>query len=260
MTSRTSLFKILFTHPGFKIAVLAPMLAMGGLTTAFAAKPAPCTDTPVTTIISDVDAAGNPYTISSDLKGPYLNGVDYVMSTLVCGGYNGIQHGDWQFNKLVTNKRGQRLNLRNLGVSLNTEDAVQPGDPHYTAPANPPFWGGQIIYGYSEVKCTAIYKSMLTMAANTAMTCPGVFSFYTATNDHYYLLPMYSFGSSYPETTDIQVSCNSADSGGCNDWFIEPIGSLQAVGRLVPASGCCSASDTDDGDFYMRFKIHVTRP
>jgi len=246
----------------FKIAVLAPMLALGGLATALAARPGACTDTPVTTIISDVDPVGNAYTVSSDGKGAYFNGVDYVMSTLVCGGYNGIQHGDWQFNKQVTVKqRGGTalLNARDVGFSLNLEDAVQPGDPHYASPANPPFWGTQIIYGYSEVKCTAVYKSMLTMTANTAMTCPGIFSFYTTTNDHYYLLPSYSLN--LPETTDVQVSCNSADSGGCKDWFIEPIGSLQAVGRLAPASSDHSADpSTNLGDFYMRFRIHVTRP
>jgi len=238
------------------------MLALGGLTTAFAAKPGACTDTPVTTMISDVDPVGKPYTVSSDHRGPYFNGVDYVMSTLVCGGYNGIQHGDWQFNKQVSVKQGRGtvlLNARDVGFSLNLEDAVQPGDPHYAAPANPPFWGTQIIYGYSEVKCTAIYKSMLTMTANTAMTCPGIFSFYTASDDHYYLLPAYSLGS-LPETTDVQITCNSADSGGCKDWFIEPIGSLQAVGRLSPASSDHSASSTNDGDFYMRFHIQVTRP
>jgi hypothetical protein len=252
-------------HQGFKIAILGPLLALAGLATAFGAKPSSCTDTSVTTIISDVDPGGNANTFSSDGAGPYYNGVDYVTSILTCNGYNGIKNGDWQFNKLVTVKRHgvvERLNARNVGVSLDTEDAVQPGDPHYTAPADAPFWGTQILYGYSEVKCTAIGNSMLTMAANTAMTCPGVFSFYTATDDHYYLLPAHSFlPSDLPETTDIQVTCNSADSGGCNDWFIEPIGSLQAVGRLVPASSPASPDLTvNDGDFYMRFQIHVTRP
>jgi len=244
----------LFAHPGLKIAVLAPMLMLGGLASAFGAKPAPCTDMVVTTSIADVDPAGNAYTIASDGLGSYFNGVGNVMSILTCNGYNGIKNGDWQFNKPVANKRGQRLNARNMGVSLNVSDAIQPGDPHYTAPANPPFWGTEIRYAYSEVKCTLLNQSMLTMTAGTAMTCPMIFSFSTATDTQYGLNPAHSFNN-FPENTDVQVSCNVANSGGCTDWLIEPIGSLQAVARLVP-----NADSSNQGDFYMRFKIHVTRP
>ena len=89
------------------------------------------------------------------------------------------------------------------------------------------------------------------MAANTATTCPMIFSFFTTAGVQYGLNPAYSF-THLPEETDVQVACNSADSDGCNDWFIEPIGSLQAVGRL--------SDSVNEGDFYMRFRIHVTRP
>ncbi len=240
----------------FKIAVLALMLGFGGLATASGAKPPTCTDLPVTTNVDDVDPAGNPYTIASDGKGSYFNGVDYVMSILTCNGYNGVKNGDWQFNKPVTVKVhgvDVRQNLRDMGVSLNVTDAVQPGDPHYTAPATPPFWGTETRYAYAEVKCTMLNKSMLTMTAGTAMTCPLIFAFFTVSDVKYALMPAYSFTGN-PETTDAQVACNSADSGGCKDWFIEPIGSLQAVGRLT------TGSPVNDGDFYMRFKFHITRP
>src|SRR4029450_13943588 len=194
----------LVAHAGFKIAVLAPMLMLGGLATAFGAKPTPCTAMPGTTTITDVDRAGSAFTIASDGLGSYLNGVDYVGSILTCNGYNGIKNGDWQFNKPVSNKRGQRLNARNLGVSLNVSDAIQPGDPHYTAPANPPFWGTEIRYAYSEVKCTLLNQSMLTMTAGTAMTCPMIFSFFTSSEGQYGLNPGNSFNT-FPETTDVQV-------------------------------------------------------
>ena len=244
----------LIARPGFKIAVLALLLTLGGLATAYGAKPVPCTDMPVTTTISDVDPAGNAYTIASDGKGSYFNGVGYVTSILTCNGYNGIKNGDWQFNKFVGKPNGQRLNQRNMGVSLFTTDAIQPGDPHYTAPANPPFWGTEIRYAYSEVKCTLVNQSMLTMTAGTAMTCPMIFSFFTSSDVQYGLNPAHSFNN-YPENTDVQISCNATNSGGCTDWYIEPIGSLQAVGRLV-----LHADSSNHGDFYMRFKIHVTRP
>ena len=194
---------------------------------------------------------GNPYTIASDGLGSYFNGVGNVMSILTCNGYNGIKNGDWQFNKPVIVKN-KRVNARNLAVSLDFNDAIQPGDPHYTAPANPPFWGTEIRYGYSEVKCTLLNQSMLTMTAGTAMTCPMIYSFFTASDAQYKLNPAQSFNN-FPETTDVQVVCNATNAGGCTDWFIEPIGSLQAVGRLESGS-------TNQGDFYMRFKIHVTRP
>lgn len=243
----------LAAHPGLRIAVLAPMLTLGGLATAFGAKPGACTDMAVTTTITDVDPAGSAYTIASDGLGSYFNGVGNVTSILTCNGYNGIKNGDWQFNKPVI-KKGRRANERKMGVSLNTIDAIQPGDPHYTAPANPPFWGTEIRYAYSEVKCTFVNQSMLTMTTGTAMTCPMIFSFFTSSDAQYGLNPAHSFNN-FPETTDVQISCNGVNSGGCTDWLIEPIGSLQAVGRLVP-----NADSSNQGDFYMRFKIHVTRP
>ena len=238
------------------------MLALAALLTALpagaapgASRPTRAADIPVTTTVIDLDPSGNLYTIASDGGGSYFNGVSGVISILTVNGYNGIANGDWQFNKPTTAKNRTVFSQREMAVSLNPSDAVQPGDSHYTAPANPPFWGTQILRSYSEVKCTLLGRSMLTMAANTAMTCPMIFSFFTADSVQYGLNPAHSFNN-LPEVTDVQISCNSADSGGCNDWVIEPIGSLQAVGRLVPVADL----SVDDGDFYMRFRIHVTRP
>lgn len=209
-------------------------------------------DISVTTNINDFDPNGNLYTISSDSGGSYFNGVDRVISILTANGYNGIANGDWQFNKPTTQKGKTVYSLRKMGVSLNPADAIVPGDPHYTAPADPPFWGTQILIAYSEVKCTLLNKSMLMMAANTAITCPMLFEFITTDNLAWGLSPAHSFNN-FPEVTDAQIACNSVDSGGCKDWFIEPIGSLQAVGRLM-------SGGVNHGDFYMRFQFHVTRP
>ena len=60
----------------------------------------------------------------------------------------------------------------------------------------------------------------------------------------------------FPETTDAQVRCNTADAGGCNDWAIDPVDLGQAVGRLTLRGD----ATTNYGDFYMRFHIPVTRP
>jgi hypothetical protein len=202
---------------------------------------------PVTTIITDLDSNGLQSTIASDGLGPYGHGVNGVTSWLTSNGYNGIAFGDWQFG--VYDSPSRLVN-----ESLLSEDAVQPGDPHYTAPASPPFgFGTQASKAHIEVKCTLVNRSMLTMPAGSSFTCPLPNRFNVNGQD-YALSPAQSFNH-FPEVTDVQVRCNTANSTGCNDWFIDPIGLGQAVGRLVP-----TGTTINDGDFYMRFHIHVTRP
>ena len=202
---------------------------------------------PVTTAISDVDANGLPSTIASDGLGPYGHGINGVTWGLTSNGYNGIAFGDWQFGVYDSPSRV-------VNESLLFEDAVQPGDPHYTAPANPPFgFGTQASKAHIEVKCTLVNRSMLTMTAGQTFTCPLPNRFNVNGQD-YALSPAQSFNN-FPEVTDVQVRCNTANAGGCNDWFIDPIGLGQAVGRLVP-----TGTTINDGDFYMRFHIHITRP
>jgi hypothetical protein len=201
---------------------------------------------PVTTIISDVDANGLPATIASDGQGAYAHGVNGVTSWLTDNGYNRVDW-DWQFGVYDSLSRV-------VNQSLLLEDAVQPGDPHYTAPANPPFgFGTQAAKSHIEVKCTLVYRNMLTMTAGQTFTCPLPNRFNVNAQD-YTLSPAQSF-TNFPEVTDVQVRCNTADAAGCNDWFIDPIDLGQAVGRLVP-----KGTTINDGDFYMRFHIHVTRP
>jgi hypothetical protein len=202
---------------------------------------------PVTTIISDVDANGLPADIASDGLGPYLHGGNAVTSWLTSNGYNRIQFGDWQFDTYASTERF-------VSHSLDPEDAVQPGDPHYTALANPPFWGTQTLTSRITVKCTLIFNNMLTMTAGSSFTCPMINKFNVGGLD-YHLNPGQSFDR-FPEVTDAEVRCNTADSGGCNDWSIAPIDFDQAVGRLVPASD----TTINYGDFYMRFRIRITRP
>lgn len=247
-----------FRHPSLTLPVLALTLMLFPAQNASAGcpnggHPPRQTDISVTTNVLDFDPAANPYTISSDGGGSYFNGVAGVTSILTANTYNCVATGDWQFNKPFSTKGKTVFSNRKMGLSLNTSDAIVAGDPHYTAPANPPFWGTQILNSYAEVKCSLVFVSMMTMAANTARTCPMIFGFFTASNDKYGLSPAQSFNH-FPEVTDAQVSCNAADSAGCKDWFIEPIGSLQAVARLVPDGG------GNDGDFYMRFRFHITRP
>ena len=216
------------------------------------ASPKPQQNISVTTEVIDLDPSGNPYTFQSDGGGKYFNGVDGVVSILTANTYNGVAPGDWQFNKTFFVKGKETQSNRKMTVNLNTFDAVASDDPHYTVDATPPFWGTQVLHAFGEVKCSLVFVSMGQMAANTATTCPTLFAFYMPNNDKWALSPAYSFFH-YPEITDAQVSCVAADSAGCKEWYIEPIGSLQAVARLVLEGG------TNHGDFYMRFKFHITR-
>jgi len=202
---------------------------------------------PVTTYISQIDSNGLSATVADDGLGAYAQGVDGVTSWLTENGYNRIAFGDWQFGVYDSPSRV-------VNESLLLEDALQPGDPNYTAPASPPFgFGTQASKAHIEVKCTLLNRTMLTMTAGQTFTCPMPNRFNVSGTD-YSLSPAPSF-THFAETTDVQVRCNTANSGGCNDWFIDPIGLGQAIGRLVP-----TGSAINDGDFYMRFHIHVTRP
>ncbi len=211
------------------------------------------TNISVTTYISDFDSNGLQSAVASDGLGAYSDGVNGVTSILTVNGYNCIKWGDWQFGTYSST-------VRAVTQGLLTADAVQPGDPHYQSPANPPFWGTELHESHIEVKCTLINNDMLTMTAGSSFTCPLIDRFHASGTD-YRLLPAYS-ATGYPETTDVQVRCNTADSGGCNDWFIDPFGAAlgtEAVGRLVQPPPKPNGQPIDDGDFYMRFHIHVTR-
>src|SRR5262249_55069504 len=153
-------------------------------------------DIAVTTTVENVDGNGLPADLSNDGLGSYFNGVGGVLSVLTANAYNGLTNGDWQFGNLSSTGR-------KVGHSLDPDDALGPPDPGYLAPATPPFWGTQLLAAKVEVKCTAVYHNMLTMAAATTMTCPLVDRFVFNGTD-YSRLPERSL-TGQPETTDVQV-------------------------------------------------------
>jgi hypothetical protein len=153
-------------------------------------------------------------------------------------------------------------------VTLSTANAVQPGDPGYTVPANPPYWGTEFWAMHMENKCTGDNLDMYTMKPGDKFTCNTLFRFPSTTRS-FYRLDMGTYDSNYPEpeTQKVQVSCNSSASDGyCKDWFIDPIPVVNADGSTSPGqtrarlNHGAGAPFTNEGDFYLTFHIHVTRP
>jgi hypothetical protein len=248
---------VLRTAGAFALAVFA-LVPHGGL-----AEPAPNKGGPppqdlsVTTEIQDLDADGNVCTISSDGQGVYQNGVNGVGSILTANTCNGLTWGDWRFGA---------NGPRSVMESFFSTDAIQPGDPHYQAPANPPYVGSeQQVSVTMNVQCTCHANAdMYTMTAGQSFVCPLV-NWWNAPSGTW----NYNVAGGFPETTKALVLCNSASGGHCVDWYIEPIDvqrpggtDNEGVARLVGPASCkkCPPVDPDRGDYYMRFRIHVTLP
>jgi hypothetical protein len=221
-----------------------------------ASKPPATSDLPVTTYLSDTDNTGTLYYLQSDVQGAYKNGVNGATSILVANGYNGIVDGDWRLDLSSST-------VRTVGITFNTTNAVQPGDSGYQAPANPPYWGTGYEAAHMENKCTQDNHNMLTMKVGDSFPCvmiirlPGPSSGYCR---------LYMGKTWYSETNDVQVTCNAANSSGCNDWFVDPIPVVNADGSTSPGKARARLNldvrnkTADDGDFYLTFHIHVTRP
>ena len=215
-----------------------------------AAKPPSQVDIPVTTYIEHLDGNGLPADTLSDGLGAYVHSAGGVRSVLTANVFNGLTHGDWQFSASGTSGR-------RFGIALDSDDAVQPGDPAYLVAATPPYWGTKIVPGNINIMCTFVNRSMKTMTAGGSFECPLGTNF--AFNGITYHRGAARSFNGFPETTDVQVVCNAADAGGCNDWFIEPIGQDRAIARLMRENKP-GKPRTHIGTFYVRFRIHVTRP
>jgi hypothetical protein len=241
---------------GTNMIIFAFILLVGAVT--FASKPV--SNVPVTTYLSDFNPSNAPYYVYSDGGGAYQNGVAGVGSYLNANGYNRISWGDW---RLDSYNSPSRL----VAVTFSTANAVQLGDPGYTVPAAPPYWGTQFFAMHMENKCTEDKLDMLTMKPGDKFTCNTIFRFpSTLAGD--YALQMGTYDSFYPEpeTQRVQVSCNASNNGGCTDWFIDPIPVVNPDGSTSPGqtrarlTSGLSAPFTNKGDFYLTFHIHVTRP
>lgn len=226
---------------------------------------------PVTTYLSDLNSTGTAYYIQSDseagplhgLIGEYDNGLQNATSILNANTYNHQPPGDWQLDLLSSAVRTMRL-------TLGSVNEIQPGQPGYTVPPNPPFQGTLNVVSKFEEKCTGLSLDMGTMnKVGQTFNCPAVFRFNWSSTVFYRVIMAGSWGGAQPETTQVQIKCNSlASNGFCNDWFIDPIpvtnpdGTTspgQTIARLIAVS-THGGSETNEGDLYMTFHVHVTRP
>jgi hypothetical protein len=221
-----------------------------------AGKPTKPADLAVRTVASDVDLLGVPYTIQSDALGAYVNGRDNVVSVLMANVYNNLYNGDWQMDASASS-------VRRVAITLAPWNAIGATQPGYTIPPNPPFWGTSYEAVRVIDKCTEFGKSVLTMSAGSAITCP--------------LLVRWDAGASYrldmgtpveaPESTPAYITCNAADALGCADWFIDPIPSMASDGSSTPGLAIArlvrlarNGAATNLGDFYLTYHFHITRP
>ena len=234
-------------------AILATALSAptspSGLASAEAKGGKPSADLAVTTTIFDVDANSLVADTQSDGGGAYVNGTA-SRSVLAANAYNNLKWGDWQFDTLQSTSRG-------VGHRFDASNAVVAGDPPYIVPAQPPYWGTQVLKTKLQVECTFVNKSMLTMTSGSTMTCGLLRHFIYNSTTEYGLQSAPSF-TGHTETTDVQISCTAAAADGCTDWFIDPIGLDRSVARLVKHTSRPNAK-THVGDFYLRFRIRVTR-
>jgi len=237
---------------------LISLMIMFSSVTAIAAKPVPVVDIPITNNLADYDANSAQYLIQSDGLGAYHSDANGDISVLIANGWNGLDNGDWRLFLATP---------RTAAITFSAANAVQPGDPGYLAPANPPWWGTQNNSMRAQANCTYDNHDMLTMHAGDKFTCPVLIRLgYIGSATDYYQLHM---GWQAPGTEEVQVSCNFADSGGCNDWYIDPIPVIHGDGSVSPGKTRArllhygqgkKIGTTNEGDFYLTYHIHATRP
>lgn len=207
---------------------------------------------PITSTFLGLDSANNVTDIQGDgLQGnTYYNGANGVTSFLTCNGYNHQAYGDWQFDTLNST-------VRTVSLSFVNPIPVSAGG---TATPNPPFAIKNVL-AHVEDKCTQLangsggFNNMLQMTAAQTFQCPLIVHFFDSNGAEYriYMGPNWE-----PESTYVQVTCNSVASDGCNDWFIDPVSpGGEAIGRLVNFS---KRTTTNEGDYYFHLHFHLTRP
>lgn len=210
-------------------------------------------DIPVTTEVYNLNESFVAvYNVQSDqayaVSGNYSNdSATGVSSILMANGNNGITDGDWSLD-LSNNTAGRSLNI-----------TLQPAQGQTVPPAGLTF---STFPDPSRIlaDCTLMDRNMLTMAAGDSFSCPLVIRLVTgATKSTFYRLEMQFYQD--PNTNYALVTCHgeAMDGSGCNEWFIDPDGAgVAQLTQLSTRGG--KNGPVNQGDYFLKFHFHVTRP
>ena len=83
--------------------------------------------------------------------------------------------------------------------------------------------------------------------------CPAVFNFlYNNARGTQYGLGMTGPSAHAPESTYVQIQCNSLGANGyCNDWFVDPIPAVNADGNTSPGQAIAPELRGQDRHFHQ---------
>jgi len=211
------------------------LLAVTLLSLAISAQKTPKGDSPATSVLMD-SLEGSVTRVGNDGLGPYLNGVNSVVSIV-----QGI--GNWEMDTNPSSLRRVRVDL---------------GDPVPNSGANPPFQAAFVPLRFIS-KCTT---SIFTLAVNQSIPCPLAIGAMNYNGTKYALR---AEPANYPGTEPVTWTCLARNSTKCVSWRMTP-SVVQADGQrkivmqlLIPAS---RPRDPDVllGRFYISFDLGLTTP
>ena len=211
-----------------------------------------CTGTysSATTYVADSGSTGTAFTVRSDgqlgpvsgIVGEYDNGQQGVCSAI----WTSHTTGGWELSI-------QNSTQRTFRITLDSTNAV-PG-------SNARQLGTLYVTAFIEDQCSATGNDSARMTSGQSFQCPVVIEqIPTGIAGDTYSLVMTGKYAAAPETSLVQVRCNSNGSDGrCNDWTLDPVG--PGVARLKETVVTKRTTTTYNlGDFYLTFHIHATRP
>ena len=276
MTNRTSLVNALSTHPGFRVAALVPLLALGGLATASGAKPPGCPNVPISWTFMGTTS---PAAIANDFPTTaYRNGVDGVTAQI-------FFNNDCQGTRDAVLDLGGRSSTRTMSMQFPAPiaDSILPGQG-----VAPSFAGAPNFF-----QTKAFFNVHNILGRNTAGITPGQpATFYTKFTDPFpgpdgkdYKLVRFPFTcpdlaicayNGYdPYSTDpylnmpveagwvkvtytprdaLGPACTATNTTNCDSWIVD--GELDQRTTLFLKGK--NGSQLHSGQYAMPFKIQIT--
>jgi hypothetical protein len=202
----------------------------------------------VSSVIADAQN-GYPLRIGSDDLGAYVNTrtVESVLEPQNSG-------TDWLMSTYGSVYRGG--SNRTVVIDLSEPASFSNPPPPFTLAA---------VQTFLAAKCGSVQAiDMLKIPAGSTVQCGGAFHF-VAPNGNWYKLS--ARPDNYPDVTDMNVTCLTADSSGCRTWSIRPDSLLttggdpnvKGVQRLLQYDQPTDRVLADLGDYYISFAYTISR-